>query len=265
MTKSNRLRLTALVVLLPLQALAGPAELRELAHQYYQWRDEAYPVATSGAGEHRFDARLTDYRSSAVSGRREHVSELLRQVRAINDESWDKDDRVDHLLLQSQLAYADFFDRELNPEASDPQLYVNECSNAIFSLLQKEYAPQRTRALAAVARLEQMPSLLLTARANLTQPVKLYASLATEAARGGDELYTVSLMTLAGDLSGPERRRLVKARDAALKALHGYADWLDIRLPKMPDWQPMGETQVQLSAEASTAVAVRRARSCAPW
>ena len=42
-----------------------------------------------------------------------------------------------------------FFGRRLDPESSDPQLYVNECSNGVFSLLQKDYASRRTRALAA--------------------------------------------------------------------------------------------------------------------
>src|SRR5207244_2527866 len=75
----------------------------------------------------------------------------------------------------------------------------------------------------------------------LTEPVKLYASLAIEAARGGDDLYTVSLMTLADGLSTAERARLVKARDGAVKALHEFADWLQAGLSKMPEWQPMGE------------------------
>jgi uncharacterized protein (DUF885 family) len=241
----HRWLLTAFFLLCTVRAGAGadPADLRSLAHQYYDWRDAAYPVATSSAGDHRFDSRLTDYGSDAVLKRRHHVSELLAQVGGMDDGGWDKPDRVDRVLFQSQLAYADFFGRRLDPEASDPQLYVNECSNAIFSLLQKDYAPSRTRALAATARLEQMPALLKTARANLTKPVKLYATLAIEAARGGDELYTISLMTLADQLSSAERRRLVKARDAAVKALHGFADWLDADKAQMPDWQPMGETQ----------------------
>jgi len=107
--------------------------------------------------------------------------------------------------------------------------------------LQKEYAPHRVRALAATARLEKMPALLRTGRTNLTRPVKLYASLAIQAARGGDDLYTASLMTLADQLSPAERKRLVTARDAAIKSLHEYADWLESGLSKMPDWQPMGE------------------------
>jgi uncharacterized protein (DUF885 family) len=224
-----------------LPAAAGPAEFRKLAHEYYQWRDASYPVATSAAGDHRFDTRLTDYSMAAYLRRRQHVSELLMHVGSLATDGWSKDDRIDLVLFQAELAGVDFFDRKLNPEGSDPQLYVNECTNSIFTLLQKDYAPRRTRALAATARLEQVPALLRTGRANLTQPVKLYASLAIQAARGGDDLYTVSLMTLADDLSAAERKRLITARDGAVNALHQYADWLDALLSKMPEWQPMGE------------------------
>ena len=58
-----------------LSAAADPAQLRALAHDYYQWRDAAYPVQTSAQGDHRYDDRLTDYSPSAVSARQLHVGE----------------------------------------------------------------------------------------------------------------------------------------------------------------------------------------------
>lgn len=243
MTHSARLMVTACLTLFALAATADPAELRELAHDYYAWQAEAYPVLASSNGEHRYDSRLTDFHMAAVLERRRHVSELLARVRAIPVTGWGKDDRVDQFLFQTQLARAEFFDGERDPETTDPQLYVNECSNAIFSLLQKDYAPARIRARAATARLKLMPALLLTARGNLTHPVKLYAALAIEAARGGDELYTVSLLSLADKLSQTERQQLLQASDGAVKALHAFADWLKVREPQMPDWQPMGEAR----------------------
>ena len=220
---------------------ADPAELRKLAHDYYQWRDAAYPVVTSSQGDHRFDDRLTDYSQQAIRERRAHFSEVLAKIKAMSTEGWSRDDRVDAVLFQAQLEGTDFFGRRLDPTATDPQVYVSECANAIFTLLQKDYAPHRTRALAATARLEQMPALLRNGKANLTRPVKLYAQLAIEAVRGGDELYTTSLMTLADELSASERKRLVKARDNALKAMHEFAGWLETNVAGMPDWTPMGE------------------------
>ena len=224
-----------------LPAAADPAALRRLAHDYYEWRDAAYPVATSAAGDHRLDDRLTDYRLPAVQQRRQHVSDLLTQLGALSSAGWSRDDRVDLVLFRAQLASADFFGRRLDSESADPQLYVNECANGIFTLLQKDYASNRQRARAATARLQQMPALLQTARSNLTRPVKLYASLAIDAIRGGDDLYRTSLEALTPGVPAAERRRLFAARDAALAALHGFADWLSADLASMPDWQPMGE------------------------
>src|SRR5215213_7803016 len=92
----------AFIALTSLTATADPASLRKMAHEYYQWRDAAYPVATSAAGDHRLDDRLTDYRMPAVLERRQHVSSLLTSVAAISTDGWSKDDRIDRILFQSQ-------------------------------------------------------------------------------------------------------------------------------------------------------------------
>ncbi len=219
---------------------ATPAELRALAHEYYTWQDSVYPVGSSDRGRHTWDDRLTDYRPTAYRARRERVRALLARVHAMNTAGWSKDDRIDWLLFRSELAGADFFGRASEPEESDPQVYGNEVANGIFSLLKKDYAPHNTRARAATARLRQVPALLAMARTNLTRPVRLYAQFAIDGTRGGDDLYLTSLMTLADSLPANDRAELIAARDAAIKALHDYADWLQSRLKGMPDWKPMG-------------------------
>jgi uncharacterized protein (DUF885 family) len=191
---------------------------------------------------HTWDDRLDDYSESAIAAQRKHLAELLAQVKAMRTDAWAKEDKIDWLLFRSQLEGAVFFD-ELLPERRDPQTYTSQCANGIFSLLKKEYAPGRTRALAATARLKQTPGLLEQGKKNLTETIRLYAQLAIESARTGDSLYTDSLATIAGELTPAEKQDFVRARDAALAALHGYADWLEQRLPKMAEFQPMGEAK----------------------
>jgi len=233
-----------LVILLPTAAFAdSPGDLRALARSYYDWRDSIYPVFSSDQGKHTWDDRLTDYRMPAVRERRRHVDSVLARAKAMRTDGWGKDDRIDKILFEAQLEKDAFFPRVMRPEESDPQVYVNEASNGIFSLLRKEYAPKKHRAAAAASRLLAVPGMLQLARANLTQPVKLYAQLAISAARHGDDLYTTSLITLADGLDDVDRTRLVSARDGALKALHDFADWLESRQETMPDWKPMGEAQ----------------------
>ncbi|MEK6333820.1 MAG: DUF885 domain-containing protein [Acidobacteriota bacterium] len=224
------------------QKSGDPATLRRLAGDYYNWRNQNYPVASSDAGLHTWDHKLTDYSPAAIAARRAHVAGLLAQVNRMQTSNWKKDDRIDWLLFRAQLEGPAFFDRVMDFEHTDPQIYVNECSNAIFSLLKKEYDTPRNRALSATARLKAMPALIEQGQRNLTKPVKLYAQLAIDSARSIDSLYKDSMMTaLARDLSPAEMNNLVAASDAAIKALHAYADWLEKRLPGMPAFAPMGE------------------------
>src|SRR5436309_13037819 len=86
-----------------------PADLRRLADDYYNWRNQNYPVASSDAGLHTWDRKLTDYSLSALLARRLHVKEVLAKVRAMQSQNWSKDDRIDWLLFRSQLESITFF------------------------------------------------------------------------------------------------------------------------------------------------------------
>ncbi|MEP6743182.1 MAG: DUF885 domain-containing protein, partial [bacterium] len=239
------LLITCAIIMLPhsirAQQPKTPADLRKLADDYYNWRNQQFPVFSSDAGLHTWDNKLTDYSLSAVLARRLRVKEDLAKVRAMQTANWSKDDRIDWLLFRAQLDGTDFFNRVIDFEESDPQTYVNECSNAIFSLLKKEYDTPRNRALAATARLKQMPFVIEQGKSNLTKPGQLYAQLAIDSARSIDSLFTDSLMTLTKGMLPAEKNDLVKARDAALVSIHGFADWLEKRLPGMVPFKPMGE------------------------
>jgi uncharacterized protein (DUF885 family) len=218
-----------------------PAELHALAHDYYEWQKKTYPVGASDQGFHAADDKLDDFSPAATARNAAHVRALLDRVRAADVAGWGKDDVIDWLLFRAQLEGADFPERVLKPEETDPQVYVGEASNAIFSLLKKDYAPAKTRALAATARLKAMPAMVEQAKKNLKNPVRLFAQLAIDSARSIDPLFSTSLMTIAGDLSADERTSLDAAREEAIDSLHGFADWLEKRLPQMTAWKPMGE------------------------
>ena len=235
---SNKALLTKVTP--PAKAVNDIAALREMADEYYAWRNENFPVGSSDSGLHTWDNRLTDYSPAKIAERSQHVRKLLDQVRAMPQKQWSKDDAIDWLLFRAQLENFDFGSRVLQSESKDPQTYVGECSTGIFSLLKKEYDAPRTRALAATERLKQMPAMLAQGEKNLQKPVKLFARLAIESARSIDPLFKDSLMTLARDMPPNERDELVKARDAALVAIHGFADRLEKRLPSMVDFAPMG-------------------------
>ena len=65
----------AVVSFSPLEAQQPktPADLQRLAQDYYNWRNQNYPVSSSDSGLHTWDNKLTDYSLSAVLMRRLHV------------------------------------------------------------------------------------------------------------------------------------------------------------------------------------------------
>jgi uncharacterized protein (DUF885 family) len=220
--------------------LAAQQQLHKLADDYYEWSKVEYPVNASDQGDHRFDERMVDYSASAIAKRRAHVTDLLAKVNAMDIAKWPKDEKIDWILFRSQLEGADFGARVLQSEESDPQTYVGTASNAIFSLLKKDYDTPQKRATAAAARFRAMPKLYEQGKANLTKPVKLYSQLAIESARSIDPLFIDSMEPLARSVSPEQRKELDAARDEAIQSTHAFADWLEKRLPQMHDWKAMG-------------------------
>jgi len=240
--KVSVIAITMLLAMLSVSAQPlTPQSLRTAAHDYYEWRKRELPVATSEQGFHTYDDRLTDFSAEAVATRAAHIRELLVRVRSADTSGWSKDDKIDAILFRAQLEAPDFANRVRNLTASSPLIYTEEASNAIFSLIKKEYDTPRNRARAATKRLQQVPAMLEQAKKNLTQPVRLYAQWAMESARSIDPLYNDSLMTLARGLTPAEHDALIAAKDGALQSLHAFADWLDARKGSMAEWRAMGE------------------------
>ena len=223
------------------EAAMTAADLHSTAERFYHWREQNFPVWSSDQGLHTWDARLTDYSATALAKRRAHIASLLEQVPAAGISSWSKDDQIDWILFRAQLERLDFDRRVLRPEETNPGTYVDEASNSIFSLLKKEYDAPAARARSAMSRFKAMPQLFAEARKNLTAPVHLYAQLAIESARSIDPLFTDSVEPLRRALPEAERSSFDSARDGAVRSVHDFADWLEKRLPSMPQWKPMGE------------------------
>jgi hypothetical protein len=175
------------------QAKLTPERLHKIASDFYNWRNVNYPVSSSDQGLHTWDDRLTDYSTAAIAQRRAHVAKVATRVRNADPTKWNKDEAIDWLLFRSQVERSEFADRVQQPEETNPQIYVGEASNAIFSLIKKDYAPAQTRALAAEARFRAMPKLFEQGKRNLTRPVRLYSELAIDSARAIDPLFDESL------------------------------------------------------------------------
>src|SRR5262245_27856319 len=220
--------------------MTAPTKLQALAEEFYLWRYDENPVWSTDAGRHTADDRLTDYSASAIARRRERVKEFRARFEAL-PEGPTLDEKIDRRLFASTLARAEFQQTVLRNESRDPQTYVDECSNAIFSLLMKDFAPNAVRLKYATARMRAMPALLEQGKKNLTEPVGLYADLAMESADGIGPLFNESLESLAKGVPEADVRAMHEAREPALSAIASYAAWLRERRSSMKNDFAMGK------------------------
>jgi uncharacterized protein (DUF885 family) len=224
-------------------ALAAPAALRQaqddnyqaklvdLQQRYTMWSLKENPSAATDAGIHTYDARLADFAPAVQVVEMVQLRRFRNELVALEPPfSASPHERVDYLLIRANLE-GDWWDRAvLRGLQRNPSIFEGECSNGIFSIVKRQYASDEVRVRAAIARLRACPRVLDQGRANLTQPVREFAQIASEDIRDGDSLYTTTLDEIARDTSPATRRDLAQAQGVALGALHSYRSWLDIHM-----------------------------------
>ena len=165
------------------------------------------PARATEAGLHTYDAELPAY------SRREIATEIARSKRALAElagipkESLARENRLDAVLLENSIR-AHLLDLEsIRMWEKDPDFYNGVISRALFVLVQRDFAPPDERLQSLIARERQVPEILKSARANLTNPPAIYTRIATIQVAG-------EIRFLRDDLP----RAISGARDARLKA-----------------------------------------------
>ena len=207
------------------------AKLVDLERRYTMWTLQESPSSATDAGIHTYDSLLEDYSPAAQAAEMAQLRKYRNELAALEPPAGaTAHERVDYLLIRSNIE-ADWWGRAvLRGLQRNPSLYEGECSNGIFSLVKRQYAGDEVRVRAAIARLRACPGVLDQGRANLTQPVREFAQIASEDIRDGDSLYTTTLDEIARDTSPATRADLAAAQEVALRALHAYRSWLDAHM-----------------------------------
>ena len=224
--------LCAVVFVMVAAASPGPSSyegrLVDLARRYTFWSFAENPASATDAGIHDYDTKLADFSPATQAAEMAQLRRYRSELVALQPPPGaSAHERVDYLLIRANLE-GDWWERAvLRGLQRNPSIYEGECSNGIFSIIKRRYAGDDVRIRDAIARLNACPRVLAQGRADLTQPVREFAQIASEDIRDGDSLYTTSVDEVAKAASPAARAGLAQAQRAALDALHGYRAWLD--------------------------------------
>jgi hypothetical protein len=178
----NVVRLTALAALCILLAAASSpgsaqqsapaatdadATFAAIAKTYFYDGFRESPTSATSTGVHDYDTVLDDLSASAYARHLSREAKVLKQLQAIDASQLSPEVAVDRKILEGQIFDDELLTGGLKQWRHNPDTYVGTASGAIYSLIERNFAPPATRLADAIARERQIPRLLAQARANL--------------------------------------------------------------------------------------------------
>lgn len=216
-------------------AAEGVAELGDhdaLVALHVDARPVRRPARTDG---------MPDYSPTAVRERAARLASLQARLRAIDPADWSVEQRIDYLLVRSQLAAVQFELEVVRPWARDPGLAVDQLRRTPYAEVPEDAASE----VALRENLARAHQVVARARAWLTEPSAELAGMAIrqlersdgvnqgEPRRGTPPQGVIGWYDdLIGRLDAAESE-LVPAARAAKAEVQAYRDWLTAQLPQM--------------------------------
>ncbi len=185
------------------------------------------PGWATAQGDHRYDSRVADLSRGGIAERILHATNWKRAFEAFIPSQLSPEDRADRQWLVAQTDSELLWNEEVRQFERDPAMYLP--TSAIYSLIQRNFAPAEVRMRSVTARETAALANLAAARDNLTAsrtpPVAIEIVLADMPA---------TLAFFKSDLprafasvpDGPDKAAFEKANARLTAAIEDYARWL---------------------------------------
>ena len=193
---------------------------------------------------------IPDFSAAEVARQRAELARLRARFDALDPARWPVSDKVDFLLVRSELDMLDYGLHVYRATSRNPAFYLSSISSfgmlsgAVLSglgrLVQQQPPFTQGRATEILAHMRRVPAILEQARRNLTEPTRemaLWALRDLADAKASSEAFAEGLGAhFPQELNG----ELEAAAAEMGAALESYRLWIEQRLPGMAGARPIG-------------------------
>ena len=203
------------------------ARFRDEVHDFIESELRLAPAWATAQGDHRYDSRVEDLSRGGIAQRILHAANWKRSFEAFVPGELSPTDRADRQWLIAQTDSELLWNEEVRQFERDPAMYLP--TSAIYSLVQRDFAPIEVRMRSVAARETAALANLAAARDNL---------VASRTPRVAIEIVLAEMpATLAffkSDLpkafasvpDGPDKAAFEKSNARLAAAIEDYARWL---------------------------------------
>ena len=187
-----------------------------------------HPSIAAGNGLHQHDDRLDDFSARGIQLEIAALERDRASLAGFDPATLSPDQRVDRRILQGVIDGWLLEQQAVENWRRNPMLYASALTDGIHNLMTVESDPPALRMQRIIAKLSQVPSLLAAARANITNPPRLFAERGATFMRGASAMLGKDLdLAFAGTASAGLRDSLRRSADRAIPLIDAYASHLE--------------------------------------
>ena len=195
-------------------------------------------------------AGIADFSPAAVERQKAQLGKLRARFDGLDPADWPLSDKVDYLIVRSELDMLDYGLHVYRATSRNPAFYLSSISSfgmlsgAVLSglgrLVQQPPPFAQARAAGILAHMRSIPAILEQARQNLTEPTREMARWALRDLADAGASSKAFAQGLRGHFPHPLAGELDAAAADLGAALESYGQWIEARLPGMAGARPIG-------------------------
>lgn len=228
------------------------ARFDALVDAYFDGWARRHPAEATELGLHQHDGELPDWSLTAVERERQRLHQFRQRFAALQTHdgiSLSLDQRIDLEMLLHSIDAERLSLERVREWQHQADFYVNVATASVYSLIERDFAPEAERLASVVAREERIPALLEQAEHNLHAVPRVNLDITRDQLDGiagffRDDVPRALAHALdahdAGAASPALRDRHARAQADVLRALERYRRSLDELAPHAPERFALG-------------------------
>jgi uncharacterized protein (DUF885 family) len=213
--------------------------LDKLASDFWSWRARYAPFTGDDVNRIERPGGVRDWSRAKIDSERKELGEFETRWKKIDSHTWPIARQVDYRLIGSALARV-HWELDINPRwKRDPNFYIEQTLTALTEALTVPAPYDEARSKEILTRIENIPSILQQAEANLDQPPAPFATVAIQALTGVEQRLREMATELVKSttLKGSELSAVI---ERAADALESFRKYLQEKLPSLPQQTALG-------------------------
>ena len=199
-----------------------------LSEQYFQQVYFKYaPTAGTSAGLHQYDTQLEDYSGATIQKQVATLHEWEKKIAAIDPSALDAEPAADRDILLNSIRAQLLQLEVIRGWEKNPDNYSTGVTNAIFTIMERPYAPVNIRLHAAIEREKLIPHVFDEARQNLKNPPHIYTEIALQQIDDDISFFQNDVpQAFASATDADTKAEFAKTNAAVIEAMKSYAEWM---------------------------------------